>query len=132
MPLVENLVALCLINDCLKLLGFGVGSLLSLRAVRVKSADERRGNRVSRWSTYIGNSPRCLNINLYRAEVRRWWGEGLYVYINQVPHGTVAAVRDPRRSGFQIPCIWTAQEGGPSILAPLPEDYEPDTVWVAW
>ncbi len=26
---------------------------------------------------------------------------------------------------------WTTSKGGPYVLAPLAEDYEPDTVWVA-
>jgi len=137
-----------LLTGCLKLLGFRVCSFLPLRGARTKSVDERRDNRVSCWNTYLGSRPRLLSVDLSRVKVRRWWGESRYVDVNQVPHGTVAAVRDPRHPDFQAACIFMVSkesegwdggeaaegadraEGCPSILVPLPQDYEPDVVWV--
>lgn len=119
------------LNDCLKLLGFRVRRFRPLRGARNKSINERKDNRISCWNAYIGNGPCLINVDLSRTEIGRWWGEGRYVDLNHVPHGTVAAVRDPQRLGLQIPCIWTESEDGPSILAPFPRDFHLDTVWVA-
>ena len=50
-----------------------------------------------------------------------------------MPHGTVAAIQDPRRPGFHIPCVWMVagkqEQSQPSIL--VPQDVEGEPVDVA-
>ncbi len=118
-----------LVNS-LKSLGFNVRNFLPSKHVQAKSADERMKNRVSCWNRYIGDNPSLLNVYHSNVMIRRWWDEGRYVDIDQIPDGTVVGLHDSETSGFQIPGIWTVLEGDPFILTPLAEDYKLDTVWV--
>lgn len=122
--------ALVPLIDCLKSLGFHVRNFLPSKKAKTKSDEERKKNRISGWNRYIGNKPSLLNIPHSHGAVHRWWDENKYIDINQIPHGTVAAIHNPEAPKLQIPCIWYALKGKPYILAPLPEDYELNTVWV--
>jgi len=119
--------------DCLKVLGFEVLSVSPVPGVRTKPIDQRRGNRVLRWNVYLG-SARTLRLDPSRVRILRWWAEVDpmdRVDPGAVPQGTVVAVPDPSRIGLQIPCLWLTSENGPVIMAPLPQDYEPEIVWVS-
>ena len=117
------------LTDHLKSLGFRVLSLEPLAGVRMKSIEERRENRVFRWNMYLKDA-RAFRLDLSRVRIYRWWAETHYVDVDTVPHGTVVAVPDPSRIGLQTPCVWITSENGPMIIAPLPQGYEPEIVWV--
>lgn len=115
----------------LNLLGFHVRSFLPSEKVRAKPAKERKENRISGWNTYMGNDPSFIDVRHSRTAIRRWWDENRYIDIDQIPHGTVAAIRNSVAPEFQIPCIWTISEDKPFILVPLPKDYELNTIWIS-
>lgn len=125
-----NTPGLAPLINCLNSLGFRVRNFLPSKKAQAKPVEERKENRISRWNTYIGNNPSLLGIHHSRVTIQRWWDEGRYVDIDQIPHGTVAAIQNSRTPEFQIPCIWTISEDGPFILTPLPEDYELNAIWI--
>lgn len=116
--------------NCLNSLGFHVRNFLPSKKVKTKPAKIRKENRISRWNAYMGDSPSLFSVHHSRAVIRRWWDESRYVDIDQIPHGTVAAIQDPQTPGFQIPCIWTISEGDPFVLAPLPKNCKLGTIWI--
>ncbi|HZK57340.1 MAG TPA: Clp1/GlmU family protein [Clostridia bacterium] len=116
--------------NCLNSLGFRVRNFLPSRKAQTKPAEIRKENRISRWNAYIGNNPSLLGIHHSHIVIRQWWDESRYVDIDQIPHGTVAAIQDPRTPEFQIPCVWTVSEDNPFVLAPLPGDYKLGTIWI--
>lgn len=122
----------------LKQSGFRIRRFLPIPGARVRSLGERKDARISRWNSYLGSNPQLADVDLSSVTVRRWPGESRYVDTGQVPHGTVAAVQDPRQPGFHIPCIWTvtADEEGEagsrsSIMIPEPLEDLPAVVWVS-
>jgi polynucleotide 5'-kinase involved in rRNA processing len=125
-----NTPGLAPLVNCLNSLGFRVRNYLPSKKVQTKPAKIRKENRISCWNAYIGNDPSLLDIYHSRTTIRRWWDESRYVDIDQIPHGTVAAIQNSKTPEFQIPCIWSVSENGPSILAPLSKDYELNTVWI--
>lgn len=118
------------LTNHLRSVGFQVRSFMPLKETRIKSTDKRRKNRVFRWNKYLSNSTRIQNIDLSCVEIYRWWGETRHVDVDDVPHGSVVAVSDLQSPGFHVPCIWTVSENGPSILGQLPQNFEPETIWV--
>lgn len=114
----------------LKFLGIRVRSFLPLKEARIKSTDKRRENRVLRWNKYLSRGARTQSIDFSCVGICRWWDETRYVDVSNIPHGSVVAASDLERPGFQIPCVWTVSERGQLIFGQLPEDFEPEIVWV--
>ena len=86
-------------------LGFHVRRFLPIPGARAKAAEERKNSRISRWNSYLGSNLRLIAVDLSRVGVSlvgetRQCGHGVRA------HGTVAAIQDPRRPGFHIPCVW--------------------------
>ena len=96
-------------------------------AVRKRSPEERRENRVRQWNRYLEISA-LHRLDPAAVRVLRWWADAPAV--QTVGHGTVVAVPDPCRRGLHVPGIWVSDEKGPGILADWPPEHEVDTVWV--
>lgn len=124
------------LTRCLKQLGFRVSRFLPIPGARIRTAQERKHLRVSRWNSYLGGNPHKMEIDPAEVKVLRWWGESRPVDTEQVPNGTVVAIPDPNRPGFHIPCVWTVTEGEEagsrlSLLVPEPPEVQPGVVWVS-
>lgn len=113
----------------LKAHGYQMLLLHPLPEARIRSVEERQENRVSRWNLYLKDAV-SIKPDLSRVRLLPWWADRAQVNVNSIPRGTVLAVPDPHKSGLQVSGIWVIEEDGPKVIAPLPEDYRPTTMWV--
>jgi len=118
------------VANSLESLGFRVKKFAPLPGAQKRSPEQRGENRVRCWNRYAGEKGRIVDVDPSRLKIVRWWGETRHVDVRNLDFGTVGAVPDPHSPGFQIPCIWMKSEEKNWILGQLPEDYEPDLMWV--